>query len=70
MPTVEVVNIEKQAFGKVKVSIEARTTVGRYTFPMDIDDCGSAAANEDQALRELQRFVEDLAGALRLRMGS
>jgi hypothetical protein len=27
----------------------------------DIDDRGSAAANEDRALRELQRLVEDLA---------
>jgi hypothetical protein len=69
MASVDGVKIEKQAFGKVKVSIEARTTVGRYTFPVDIDDCGSAAANEDQALRELQRLVEDLADALRLRIG-
>jgi hypothetical protein len=44
----------------------ARTTGGRYTFPMDIDDCGSAAANEDQVLRELQRRVEAAALLLRI----
>jgi hypothetical protein len=71
MATIEVLKIEKQDSGKVRVSIEARTIDGRYTFfPMDIDDCGSAAANEDKALRELQRLVEDLATALLLRIGS
>jgi hypothetical protein len=70
MTTVDVVKIEKQPFGKVKVSIEARTAIGRYTFPVDIDDCGSALANEEQALRQLQRLVEDLAAALQLRMSS
>ena len=44
--------------------------VDTYTFPVDIDDRGSAAANEDQALHELQRLVEDLADALRLRIDS
>jgi hypothetical protein len=58
MAIIEVLKIEKQDSGKVRVSIEARTIDGRYTFfPMDIDDCGSAAANEDKALRELQRLV-------------
>jgi hypothetical protein len=70
MATVEVLKIEKQAFGKVKVLIEARTAGGRYTFPVDIDDHGSPAANEDQALRDLQRLVEELADVLRLRIGS
>jgi hypothetical protein len=71
MATIEVLKIEKQDSGKVRVSIEARTIDGRYTFfPMDIDDWGSAAANEDKALRELQRLVEDLATALLLRIGS
>jgi hypothetical protein len=69
MTTVEVLKIEKQGSGKVRVSIEARTTVGRYTFPVDIDDCGSAGANEAEALRELRRFVEGLAAALQLRIG-
>ena len=71
MATIEVLKIEKQDSGNVRVSIEARTIDGRYTFfPLDIDDCGSAAANEDKALRELQRLVEDLATALLLRIGS
>src|SRR2546430_8580157 len=62
MANIEVLKIEKQDSGKVRVSIEARTIDGRYTLlPMDIDDCGSAAANEDKALRELQRLIEDLA---------
>ena len=48
MATIEVLKIEKQDSGKVRVSIEARTIDGRYTFfPMDIDDCGSPAANEE-----------------------
>jgi hypothetical protein len=36
MATIEVLKIEKQDSGKVRVSIEARTIDGRYTFfPMD-----------------------------------
>ena len=63
--------IEKEEPGKVRVSIEARTIDGRYTFfPMEVDDCGSAAGNEDRALRELHRLVEDLATGLLLRLGS
>ena len=70
MATIEVLKVEKQDSGKVRVSIEAQTIDGRYRFfPMDIDDCGSGG-NEDKALRELQRLVEDLATALLLRIGS
>jgi hypothetical protein len=62
-----VLKIEKQDSGKVRGSIEARTIDGRYTFiPIDTDDCGSAAANEDRALRELQSLAEDLATGLLL----
>ena len=71
MATIEVLKIEKQDSGKVRVSIEARTIDGHYTFfPVELDDCGSAAANEDKALRELHRLVEDLATGLLLRLGS
>src|ERR1700724_3608001 len=69
MATIEVLKSEKQDSGKVRVSIEARTIDGRYTFfPMEIDDCGSAAGNEDRALGEVHRLVEDLATGLLLRL--
>jgi hypothetical protein len=71
MASIEVLKTEKQNSGKVRVSIEARTIDGRYTFfPMEIEDRGSAAENEDRALRELHRLVEDLATGLLLRLGS
>jgi hypothetical protein len=48
----------------VTVNLHVQTSAGRFTFPFDIEDQGSSAANETQAHRELRTFLQEALHAL------
>jgi hypothetical protein len=50
----------------VEVAMEVRTSAGRFTFPFKFEDQGSTAANETQAHRELQTFLQEALQALQV----
>ena len=69
MASVKVVRIEINEYSKPRVHIEATFSEGRFTFPMDIEDQGSAAANEREAAASLGRFLKEIAEPVRLLTG-
>jgi len=50
----------------VEVALEVRTSAGRFTFPFKFEDQGNTAANETQAHRELQTFLQEALQALQV----
>jgi hypothetical protein len=46
------------------VTLEVRTSTGRYDFPFTVEDQGSPAANEQQARSELLTFLQEALQAL------
>jgi hypothetical protein len=59
MGSIRVLKIDRLMQNRVRVDIEVRTSVGRFTFPVDIDDRGSASKNEREAFLELQTLLEE-----------
>jgi hypothetical protein len=49
---------------KVVICIDVQTTVGNCMFPFSVDDQGSNLANEQQARRELQVFLQEALQAM------
>ena len=70
MATVEIVKIERQADNELEVTIDARTSVGRIQLPVRFRDRGSLELNEIRAFEQALVIVEEIASALRLRLGS
>jgi hypothetical protein len=48
----------------VIVSLDVRTSTGKFTFPFEFEDHGSVTANEAQARRELRTFLQEALHAL------
>jgi hypothetical protein len=46
------------------VCMDVQTSVGRCAFPFQVDDQGSDRANEQEARRELQVFLQEALKAL------
>ena len=70
MATVEIVKVEKHINNEVEVTIDARTSLGRIYIPLRFEDQGSQELNERRAFSEALVTVEEIASALRLRLGS
>ena len=68
MATIKTLSIgpDKQHLGPgVVVTLEVRTSTGRYEFPFKFEDQGSPPANEQQARRELETFLQEALQVLR-----
>lgn len=70
MATVEVVNIERHMNNEIELILEARTSVGRLKIPTRFGDQGAMGANETRAFRQALTLAEELADALRQKLGS
>jgi len=64
MATAKVIGSKQQMNGQVEVEIEARTSAGRFVFPVRFPDQGSMSANEAQARRELETLLREALEAL------
>jgi hypothetical protein len=72
MATIKVESIEpdKEHIGQgVVVKLDVQTSVGRFTFPFAFEDQGSAAENENRALRELRVYLQEALQALEAHEG-
>jgi len=63
MATVKIVSTETHGHN-VEVKLEARTSMGPFTFPFAFEDQGSTTANEKQAYRELRIVLQEALAAL------
>ncbi len=70
MASVEVVKAEKRVNNEVEITLDARTSVGRIDIPLRFEDQGSEQRNETRAFEQALVLVEQIASALRLRLGS
>ena len=58
------VTFEQSDGGPAIVWIDVRTSIGNCTFPFSVDNQGSDIANQQQARRELERFLREALEAL------
>jgi hypothetical protein len=70
MATVEIVKAEKLTDSDIEITIDARTSLGRIDIPLRFEDQGSQERNETRAFKQALVIVEEIASALRLRLGS
>jgi hypothetical protein len=59
MGLIRVMKIDHTMGHKVQVEVEVRTSAGQFSFPVTIDDHGSAGNNEREGFLELQKFLEE-----------
>ncbi len=62
MATIKTLSIapdRKHLGSGIVVTLEVRTSTGRYEFPFTVTDQGSPAANEQQARSELLTFLQE-----------
>jgi hypothetical protein len=65
MAVVKVQGITSRLAGQeAVVCIDVQTSVGNCTFPFSINDRGSDQANEQEARRELQVFLQEALDVL------
>jgi hypothetical protein len=64
MASVKVASILHQTGSAVAVNVEVRTNVAKIIVPLKFPDRGSAAANEQQAYRELRTFLTEALAVL------
>jgi hypothetical protein len=69
MGSIRVLKIDRLMQNKVRVDIEVRTSIGRFTFPVDVDDHGSAGNNEREAFLELQALLEEALELVQHKIG-
>jgi hypothetical protein len=69
MACIEVTEVEQHPNGRLIYSICVQAPEGRMEFPIVVKDEGTAARNEEAALRSTLRFAEDLAESVRRRLG-
>jgi hypothetical protein len=69
MGLIQVMKIDRTMGHKVQVEVEVRTAAGQFSFPVKIDDQGSAGNNERQAFLELQTFLEEALELVRHQLG-
>lgn len=66
---IRTVKTERRLDGKMVVELEVRTSVGPFTFPMTVDDHGSAGPTERAAQAELATFLEEALTLVRRQLG-
>ena len=69
MTKLEVTKIEEQGNGRLLFNVRAYTSEGRIEFPIGIQDLGSPALDDIAVLRSTLGFADELAAAIRLRLG-
>jgi hypothetical protein len=69
MGSVRVLKIDRLMQDRVRVDIEVRTSIGRFTFPVDVDDHGPDGNNEREGFLELQKFLEEALELVRHQLG-
>jgi hypothetical protein len=67
MASVELTEVEQHPNGRLLYSICVQAPQGRMELPIAVE--GTAARNEEAALRSTLRFAEDLAESVRRRLG-
>jgi len=69
MTKLEVTKIEEQGNGRLLFNVRAYTSEGRIEFPIGIQDLGSPALDDIAVLRSTLGLADELAAAIRLRLG-
>jgi len=69
MTKLEVTKIEEQGNGRSLFNVRAYTSEGRIEFPIGIQDLGSTALDDIAVLRSTLGLADELAAAIRLRLG-
>jgi hypothetical protein len=69
MGLIRVMKIDHTMGQKVRVEVEVRTSAGQFSFPVTIDDQGSAGNNEREGFLELQKFLEEALELVRHQLG-
>jgi len=69
MGSIRVLKIDRLMQNRVRVDIEVRTSVGRFSFPVDVDDHGSAGNNEREAFLELHTLLEEALELVQHQLG-
>ena len=69
MTKLEVTKIEEQGNGRLLFNVRAYTSEGRIEFPIGIRDLGSPALDDIAVLRSTLGLADELAAAIRLRLG-
>jgi hypothetical protein len=64
MATIKIESITHAMQGAVEVTLDVRTSMGKLSVPLKFPDQGSAAANEQQALREFRAWLQEALQAL------
>jgi hypothetical protein len=66
MANIEIKKVEQQLNQRLLFNVRVDTAAGKMDFPIDIEDQGSAAANEDAVLANTLRLAEDLTASIRI----
>ena len=69
MTKLEVTKIEEQGNGRLLFNVRAYTSEGRIEFPIGIQNLGSPALDDIAVLRSTLGLADELAAAIRLRLG-
>jgi hypothetical protein len=68
MGKVQTLTVARDMDGKMLVEIKTMTSAGSITFPMMVDDHGSAAQTERQAYLELEKFLVEARELVQLHL--
>ena len=66
MANIEVNKVEQQLNRRLLFNVRVNTASGQMEFPIDIEDQGSAAANEDAVLANTLSLAEEVTASVRL----
>jgi hypothetical protein len=66
MANIEVRKVEQQLNRRLLFNVRVDTPGGKMEFPIDIEDQGSAAANEAAVLANTLSLAEELTASIRL----
>jgi hypothetical protein len=69
MTKLEMTKIEEQGNGRLLFNVRAYTSEGRIEFPIGVQGLGSPALDDIAVLRSTLGFADELAAAVRLRLG-
>jgi hypothetical protein len=56
---IRVMKMQRVQSGQMELTFDLRTSVGQFPFDLKISDQGSMAANEKQALQELETVFRE-----------
>jgi hypothetical protein len=68
MGLVQTLKTERLRGSKVQVDVEVITSGGRITYPVIVDDQGSAGPTEHAAFQELERLLDESLTLVRRRL--